>query len=168
MGQVRNTIRAYAFEGHSPAAVLDATNQLLLSLRLNTIATCCYIQLDLDTAAATAVLAGHPPPILRTGKDADLLTLRRGAPLGASRRTAYAQTDFAFPTGATLLLYTDGLVEDRHHPIDQGFQELQAALAVAPSDDPEAILDNLLAGPVGPHPRSDDIALLCLVNTTGA
>jgi serine phosphatase RsbU (regulator of sigma subunit) len=68
------------------------------------------------------------------------------------------------PPGTSLLLYTDGLIEDRHHPIDQGLHELCIAVGTAPADDPDAILDHVLAGDVGPRPRTDDIALVCLTH----
>ncbi|MFF5218601.1 SpoIIE family protein phosphatase, partial [Micromonospora sp. NPDC000442] len=63
---------------------------------------------------------------------------------------------------ATLVLYTDGLVEDRSHPLDRGLEELCAAVHNAPRLDPTKILDHILASDVGPSPRRDDIALLCL------
>ncbi|MEV4638020.1 SpoIIE family protein phosphatase [Actinoplanes sp. NPDC049548] len=168
MGQVRNALRAYATERHTPAGVLHHANQLLLDLHLDTIATCCYLELHLTEGTVTAVLAGHLPPVLRTGSTSAILELRRGIPLGVSRTAVFPETTFVLPPGANLVLYTDGLVEDHRHPIDQGLDELCEALRGAPSQSPDAILDHLLSSPVGPQPRSDDVAVLCLTNDAPA
>jgi serine phosphatase RsbU (regulator of sigma subunit) len=165
MGQVRNAIRAYATEQHRPAEVLRRTNQLLRSMRVDTMVTCCYIELDIAAGVATAALAGHPPPVIRTPDgDVQTVTLRRGVALAVTRETAYPETRFSMPSGTSLLLYTDGLIEDHHHPIDRGLQELCAAVRTAPAAAPEVVLDHILAGNVGPHPRTDDVALICLTN----
>ena len=164
MGQVRNALRAYAIERHSPTAVMGHVNRLLWNLRLHTMVTCCYVEIHPAEGTATAVLAGHPPPMLRTTSGAHLLPLRPGVPLGAVRDAAYLDTTFAIMPGDSLLLYTDGLVEDRRHPIDRGFAELSAALQHAPTRDPDAILDHILASNVGPQPRTDDVAMICLTN----
>jgi serine phosphatase RsbU (regulator of sigma subunit)/PAS domain-containing protein len=162
MGQVRNALRAYAIERHSPTAIMQYTNQLLLDMQLETIATCCYIEMHLSEGTATGVLAGHPPPVLRTADTTGTLMLRAGPPLGVTTEVAYLDATFLLPPGATLLLYTDGLVEDRRHPIDQGLRELCAAMQDAPGRDPELVLNHVLSSDVGPQPRSDDVALVCL------
>ncbi|GAA3207281.1 SpoIIE family protein phosphatase [Dactylosporangium siamense] len=164
MGQVRNALRAYATERHNPASVVHHVNQLLLDMHPDTIATCCYLQLHLTEGTATAVTAGHPPPMLRTDDDAWLLRLRPGPPLGVTPDAVYLDTTLLVPPAATLLLYTDGLVEDRRHPIDRGLRELLAALRDAPTSDPARTLDHLLDSGVGPQPRSDDVAVLCLTS----
>ncbi|MEU8244407.1 SpoIIE family protein phosphatase [Actinoplanes missouriensis] len=166
MGQVRNALRAYAVEGHDPAGVLHHANQLLCDMHLETLATCCYLELHPAEGTATAVLAGHPPPMLRTAGGTGPVPLRCGPPLGVTRHAAYSGTTFLVPPGSTLLLYTDGLVEGSRHPIDRGMAELCDAVAAAPHTDPERILDHVLAEPVGPRPRSDDVAVLCLTNDT--
>ncbi|MFI5494231.1 SpoIIE family protein phosphatase [Actinoplanes sp. NPDC051859] len=168
MGQVRSALRAYAAERHTPAGVLHHANQLLLDLHLDAIATCCYLEVHLTEGTVTAVLAGHPPPVLRTDDSAALVDLRRSVPLGVARTAVFAETTFLLPPAANLVLYTDGLVEDHRHPIDQGFGELCAALQIAPSRDPDAVLDHLLDSRVGPQPRTDDVAVLCLTNDSPA
>jgi anti-sigma regulatory factor (Ser/Thr protein kinase) len=164
MGQVRNALRAYASERHNPASVVHHVNQLLLDMHPDTIATCCYLEVHLAEGTATAVTAGHPPPMLRTADGADRLRLRPGPPLGVTPDAVYLDTTLLIPPGATLLLYTDGLVEDRRHPIDQGLRELLAALHSAPTRDPGGTLDHILDSGVGPQPRTDDVAVLCLTS----
>ncbi|MGK5440543.1 SpoIIE family protein phosphatase [Micromonospora sp. URMC 105] len=161
MGQLRNAIRAYAADGHSPAGVMHRVNHLLLQFETHAMATCCYLELHLAEGTATAVLAGHPPPVLRAGGPARSLDLRTGPPLGV-RGAHYPDTTFLLPTGCNLVLYTDGLVEDRRYPLDQGLTDLCSALDSAPTDDPEDLVDHLLSASVGPRPRRDDVAILAL------
>ena len=100
--------------------------------------------------------------MLRTEDDTHLLRLRPGPPLGVTPDAVYLDTTLLIPPAATLLLYTDGLVEDRRHPIDRGLRELLAVLDSAPTRDPDRTLDHILDSGVGPQPRSDDVAVLCL------
>jgi serine phosphatase RsbU (regulator of sigma subunit) len=162
MGQLRNALRAYAADGHSPTGVMHRSNQLLLRLEPDAIATCCYLELHLAEGTATAVIAGHAPPVLRTGDHADAVHLRAGPPLGVDPDTRYLDTTFLIPASSSLLLYTDGLVEDRRYSIDRGLQDLRNAVRSAPTRDPQQLLDHILAADVGPRPRSDDVAVLAL------
>jgi serine phosphatase RsbU (regulator of sigma subunit)/PAS domain-containing protein len=162
MGQLRNALRAYAAEGHTPTGVMQRVNQLLLRLEPDAVATCCYLELHLAEGTATAVLAGHPPPVIRTDGEARPLDLRRGPPLGVQDNATYVDSTFLVPAGCNLLLYTDGLVEDRRYDLDRGLAELCAAVRAAPTTDPEALVDHVLSAEVGPRPRSDDVAMLAL------
>jgi hypothetical protein len=162
MGQIRDALRAYAIAGQRPATVMDNTNHLIRALRLNTMATCCYLQLHVAEGTVTGVLAGHPPPILRDAHTTRLLRLPTHAPLGALNAVTYRESSFVLPPAATMVLYTDGLVEDRSHPLDRGLDELCAAVRSAPRLDPADLLDHILTSDVGPRPRRDDIAMLCL------
>jgi serine phosphatase RsbU (regulator of sigma subunit)/PAS domain-containing protein len=162
MGQLRNALRAYAADGHSPTGVMQRANQLLLRLVPDAVATCCYLELHLAEGTATAVLAGHPPPVLRVGARAGPLHLRTGPPLGVNADARYLDTTFQLPPGCNLLLFTDGLVEDRRYDIDRGLAELSAAAQAAPNRDPEELVEHILRADVGPHPRRDDVAILAL------
>ncbi len=166
MGQLRNALRAYAADGHSPTGVMQRTNHLLLRLEPDAVATCCYLELHLAEGTATAVLAGHPPPVLRTAGHADALRLRTGPPLGVDPDARYQDTTFLIPAGSSLLLYTDGLVEDRRYSLDRGLEDLRTAAMSAPTSDPQTLLNHILTAEVGPQPRSDDVAILALTLDT--
>jgi GAF domain-containing protein/PAS domain-containing protein len=159
MGQIRGALRAYAADGHSPTGVLERVNNLLLATATDTMATCCYIELHLAEGTATAVLAGHPTPVIRVDGAASLLALRNGPLLGVQQVT-YPDTTFELPPGAGLVLYTDGLVEDHHYDLTQGLTDLCAAVTAAPTLDPEPLLEHILSAGVGPDPRTDDVAIL--------
>jgi serine phosphatase RsbU (regulator of sigma subunit)/PAS domain-containing protein len=161
MGQLRNAIRAYAVDGHTPTGVMQCANQLLLRLEPDAMATCCYLELHLAEGTATAVLAGHPPPVLRAGGEVRRLQLRTGPPLGV-RAARYPDSSFLLPVGSNLILYTDGLVEDRRYTLDQGLADVCAAVASAQTDDPQVLVEHILRSGVGPTPRRDDVAILAL------
>jgi PAS domain-containing protein/anti-sigma regulatory factor (Ser/Thr protein kinase) len=162
MGQIRNAIRAYALDGHSPTGVMERANRLVVRLDPAALATCCYLELHLREGTATAVLAGHPPPILRGPAGTKPLELRVNLPLGAIPHAVFADTTVLLPPRATLLLYTDGLVEDRRYPFDLGLTDLCRIVAGAPTDDPDDLADRVLSADVWPHPRTDDVALLAI------
>jgi serine phosphatase RsbU (regulator of sigma subunit)/PAS domain-containing protein len=161
MGQLRNALRAYAADGHSPTGVMQRANQLLLRLEPDAMATCCYLELHLAEGTATAVLAGHPPPVLRADGQTHRLRLRTGPPLGVHDRH-YLDSTFLLPAGCNLVLYTDGLVEDRRYTLEQGLADLCAAVRSAPTDDPQTLVAHILRAGVGPDPRRDDVAILAL------
>jgi serine phosphatase RsbU (regulator of sigma subunit)/PAS domain-containing protein/anti-sigma regulatory factor (Ser/Thr protein kinase) len=162
MGQVRNALRAYALDGNTPTSVMERLNRLLLRVDPLAIATCCYLELHLDEGTATAVLAGHPPPILCDQGKARPLGLRLSVPLGVTPTPRYVDTTLLLPPSSALLLYTDGLVEDRRHRIDDGLAQLAAALTGEFCNDPAELVERVLAAGIGPHPRSDDVALLAI------
>jgi anti-sigma regulatory factor (Ser/Thr protein kinase) len=114
------------------------------------------------------VLAGHLPPVLCHDGLARTLDLRIGVPLGVRGHVTYIDTTFLVPAGSALLLFTDGLVEDRRFPIAQGLAQLRAALTGVPVDDPEELLQRVLLAGIGPQPRSDDVALLAISTDPGA
>ena len=68
MAQLRTALRAYAFEGHGPAEVVDRVNGLLGFLRHGAMTTAAYLVLDPEAEKLTVVSAGHPPPLLVAGR----------------------------------------------------------------------------------------------------
>jgi GAF domain-containing protein len=90
--------------------------------------------------SCTASRAGHPPPVLvLPGGETSLLDLPAGLPLGLGE-DSFEETVIGLPAGATLALYTDGLVESHARPIDDGLDDLRAALSTALAA-PDASLD---------------------------
>jgi CheY-like chemotaxis protein len=158
MAEVRHALRAYIVEGHSPAMVLERLNVLMRQLTPDEIATVCVLTLDPSTGKATMANAGHPSPLLVHGDTVTALT-DHGALLGPPRPEDADQV-IDVPAGATLVLYTDGLVERRGEPIDAGIARLVAA-AAAPDADLDAYCDRLLQQ-VGPAQPSDDIAIVAV------
>nr|WP_329138781.1 SpoIIE family protein phosphatase [Streptomyces sp. NBC_01476] len=121
-------------------------------------ATCLYAIYDPVGRRCSIARAGHLPPVLvHPDGEVEFLELEAGPPLGAGG-SVYVTTEVDVPEGSTLVLYTDGLVEDRSRDIDEGLGLLRAALHGV-AGDPEqtcaAVLDAIL-----PEHPGDDIALL--------
>jgi serine phosphatase RsbU (regulator of sigma subunit) len=138
MGQVRGLLRGIAYSsGGSPAEVLTGLDRAVQGLALDTMATALVARLEQDEADVRAgntrlrySSAGHPPPAVLTpdGKayllDEEPTELLLGVSPDSERREHVAVLD----RGATVLLYTDGLVERRDRDIDAGTAELVAVL----------------------------------------
>ena len=130
----------------------------MLRLIPNEVATLCLLLIEPETGRARLANAGHPPPLLSHGGRAEYLTTR-SALLGL-RADRAPDTELTIPPGATLVLFTDGLVERRRDHIDTGLAALARA-AGRVEDDLEGFCDRLLTE-VGPEKPDDDIAILAL------
>jgi len=160
MGQLRSVYRALLADGPAPGVIVDRlqTGWPLLSLRR--MATALFASLDPVSGRLRIASAGHPPPVLVDGGRAGYLPVRPSRMLGAPPSQA-VEWNGLLPRGASLVLFTDGLVESRSADIDEGFDLLLAAASSAGTSDPDALCDHLLSELTGAH-RADDIALLVL------
>jgi len=163
MGQFRTAARTLARLDLSPAVVLRELDDLARSLSESHIATCVYTVYDAVAGRCVAATAGHLPPIVADpGGVADVLELSPGTPLGVGR-ARFEEREFAVEPGAVLVLYTDGLVEDRDRDIDDGIDDLIGVISKAdPAGDParlEAACDAAFDTLLTPQ-RTDDATLL--------
>jgi serine phosphatase RsbU (regulator of sigma subunit) len=103
-------------------------------------ATCVYAVIDPSGGNSGIAQAGHLPPVLvLPGGETEVLDLPPGLPLGLGAGS-FQVTRFSLTPGATLALYTDGLVESRTRPIDDGLAALRGALSSALAE-PGSTLD---------------------------
>ncbi|GAA1311184.1 SpoIIE family protein phosphatase [Saccharothrix xinjiangensis] len=159
MGQLRTALAGYLLDGHSPAAALERLD--LFARRVNgaTGSTCACLTIDHTTGVLRWAVAGHPPPLVVDTGSARYLSGGGGAVLGTPGRRPYLDQDDELPEGATVLLYTDGLVERHDTPIDQGLTRLltvvEDAAGAAPHALADAVTDALLS-----DGQSDDVALV--------
>jgi serine phosphatase RsbU (regulator of sigma subunit)/anti-sigma regulatory factor (Ser/Thr protein kinase) len=160
MGQLRNALRAYAFEAHSPGVALEHLNRLACSRDGIVMATLIYLVLDPTSGHVRLASAGHLPP-LKSTPDGETTYLEEGRslPLGVAAATKYHEAEYVLEPGSTLLLYTDGLVEQRSTPLDHGLENLARSMGESHEEDVEALCDRLLATVPG---GEDDVALLAL------
>ncbi|MER6538116.1 ATP-binding SpoIIE family protein phosphatase [Streptomyces sp900105755] len=166
MGQLRTTALTLAGLDLPPSEVLHHLDEQAQRLGTDRMATCLYIVYDPVSHRITVANAGHPPPILlHPGGKAEVLTVPPGAPIGVGG-IDFEAVELDAPTGATLLLYTDGLVESRLRDVWTGIEQLREKLAATaqltgPDRPPplEALCDEVL-DMLGPGDRDDDIALL--------
>lgn len=122
-------------------------------------ATCIYAIYDPVSGRCTLARAGHHQPLL-LGPDgaAVYLDVPGGPPLGLGG-LPFEATELQLPEHSTLVLYTDGLVEDRARDIDEGLGKLRDTLAGHPERSPEAMCEAALSALLPERPR-DDVALL--------
>ncbi|MET9701168.1 SpoIIE family protein phosphatase [Streptomyces sp. NPDC006529] len=163
MGQLRIVLRAYAAEGHAPATVMARASVFLHELDTDRFATCTYVEADLATGVFQLVRAGHLDPLLRSPDgDCRRLPVEGGMPLGLSAefgRLEYPVTTVEVAPGETLLLCTDGLVEQPGADLDDGIRHLTAMVRSGPAD--LQLLADRLVG-VADERGEDDVALLLL------
>lgn len=164
MGQLRIVLRAYATEGHSPATVMARASSFLHELDTDRFATCTYAEADLATGLVQLVRAGHVDPMLRHADGTcRRLPVSGGLPLGLSAefgRLDYPVTTVELDPGETLLMFTDGLVEQPGSDLDEGMRRLGALVREGPYDLHK--LADLLCGVVGERMGEDDLAVLLL------
>jgi signal transduction histidine kinase/DNA-binding response OmpR family regulator len=162
MGQLRNALRAYILEGFDCGEALTRLNRLVDNLGRRQFATVVCVRFDPRSRQLRFSSAGHPSPVLVTPGHLGsfLYTSALGPPIGALSDVTYPTREIELGAGNRLLLYTDGLVEDRKAGIDSGLADLTSD-AARPAEHVEDLLDSLLEKVVQ-QTRRDDIALLAL------
>jgi anti-sigma regulatory factor (Ser/Thr protein kinase) len=163
MAEVRTAVRAYSMETLDPLRVVTMLNGLLLTLGGNRSATMMFMALDLETGVVEAVNAGHPPALLLHGDGrCEYVAGASGPPLGVTWSARYSAQQLSFPTGSSMLLYTDGLVERRGESIDDGLDRLATALARTPIGEHGALADAVFQRVLHEVELEDDVALLAI------
>ncbi|MFI8068859.1 SpoIIE family protein phosphatase [Streptomyces sp. NPDC086033] len=160
MGQLRSALHSLALEGAGPAQVLTRLDAYLQSLPTDRFATCLYAVYDPNQHRLRYAASGHLPPLL-IAADTAYLELPPALPLGLG--STPADREVAFPPGTGLLLYTDGLVENRALSLDDGLTALRQTCAALPAtarSDPQRITERALELLNTPDRVDDDAALL--------
>jgi GAF domain-containing protein/anti-sigma regulatory factor (Ser/Thr protein kinase) len=164
MGQVRTALQAYAAEGHGPAEVLTRTNALLLQLGAEMFVTCCCVWVDRIEGTAEIASAGHLGPLIRMARDevVSVSVELIGPPLMVAADTVYQATQVTLQPGATLALFTNGLVRSHSADLSSALEAISGILS-APQGYLEDIADRICAPAAEAHYREDDAALLLAV-----
>ncbi|WP_443074134.1 SpoIIE family protein phosphatase [Streptomyces sp. NBC_01456] len=160
-GEGRSTARSARGRSGAPEGAEPRRSARTADLSEVYLATCVYAVYDPISRRCTFANAGHLPPVLvEDGEDALLLDVPPGMPLGVGGEP-FEEIEVELPDGALLALYTDGLVESRDHPLDEGLQAFRRALSGAdrPLEDLEDACDHVLSAMDTSH-GEDDIALL--------
>ncbi len=161
MASLRYSVRAYAAQGDPPDVILAKLGRLLSAKDDGHFATVFCARIDLASHRLEAANAGHLVPLLLTAGRATFLEVAAGVPIGAVDRPSYRLSTIELPAQATLLLYTDGLIERRGEQLDIGFARLARA-AEKDADAPvETLLDRVVSDLI-PGGANDDTALLGL------
>ncbi|MFG2716097.1 SpoIIE family protein phosphatase [Streptomyces goshikiensis] len=170
MGRLRTAARNFAELELAPDELLTHLDNLLVRLDREeggesdsgstgiVGATCLYAVYDPTSRLCTMARAGHPPPALvHPDGGVSFPELPAGPPLGLGG-LPFETAEIRLPEGSTLVLYTDGLIEDRHRDLDVTLDQLSRTLAHrdrTPEDTCRAVMDA-----VAPDHPEDDIALL--------
>ncbi len=167
MGQLRSLVRGIAVATRAtPSRLLTQVDQALETLRLHTTATVLVARLEPATLAGPAIRvrwsnAGHPPPVLVHPDGSTELREAHDLMLGVDPSSPRSEAILTLEPGATLVMYTDGLVERRAEHLDLGVERLRAGLetchglGLAPTVD--SVLTLLL-----PDEPQDDVAVLAV------
>lgn len=170
MAQIRNLARGIAIANdRSPARLLEDLDNALDRLRVDAMATAIFARVEQtpeQKAAGVRTLrwsrAGHPPPIvLHPDGTAELLEQDGDTILGVYPDIARNDHTLELAAETTVVLYTDGLVERRHTPLDVSLEYLRSEISGQQHLDPEQLCDHLLAHFASPE-QDDDIALMVL------
>nr|WP_308290407.1 SpoIIE family protein phosphatase [Streptomyces meridianus] len=167
MGRLRTAVQNFSALDLPPDEILGHLDDLVLGIDQESPgeeraaiagATCLYAIYDPSAGRCTAARAGHPPPLV-AGPDgsAEPLEVPAGPPLGVGG-LPFETVEVTLAEGSRLVMYTDGLIEDRGRDIDEGIGLLRAAVdrsPPAPEDVCRIVLDAML-----PRHPVDDVALL--------
>jgi phosphoserine phosphatase RsbU/P len=165
MGRIRSVIQAFALDTADPAEVLDRLDRQMRLFEPEAMATVLCAILSPSRGHIRVCSAGHLPPILaRPGQPAAEADVTPDVLIGVSSPKRRRVSTLDFPPGAMLCLYTDGLVERRDQPLDEGIARLRAAVS---AQDPETGCASVMAAMADYSPHTDDVALLMLRRTSG-
>ncbi|WP_405674381.1 SpoIIE family protein phosphatase [Streptomyces canus] len=168
MGRLRTAVHNFSALDLPPDELITLLDELVARIDQDeaeesgdspvTGATCLYAVYDPVSRLCTIARAGHPPPaLIHPDGSVEYPDVPAGPPLGLGG-LPFETADLELAEGSRLVLYTDGLVEDRERDIDVGLELLRTALEHAgpsPEDTCRAVLD---ARP--PSRATDDIALI--------
>ncbi|WP_432574659.1 PP2C family protein-serine/threonine phosphatase [Kineococcus sp. SYSU DK005] len=175
MGQLRGLLRAFAFDREEPPTeVVARLDRAIAGLHMDTLATLVLARIEQDPqddagagAAAGArrlrwTNAGHPPPLLLL-PDGSTEVLQRAPELLVGLLPGATRTHHThvLPPGATLVLYTDGLIEHRGRSLEEGIADLRRVLSACSGLTLQELLDRLVTELVGQAPE-DDCAILAV------
>ena len=169
MGQIRGMLRTLAYDrDEPPAALLTRLDRTLTGLKAGTLATAVLACLERDPATGRVTLrwsnAGHPPPVLlrHDGRPALLDDdAAHGMMLGVTAAAPRGDAVVEMGVGDTLLLFTDGLVESRRMPLEEGLLRLRQTAARHAADGPEELCEALVGRRADPR-TTDDTAVLAV------
>jgi phosphoserine phosphatase RsbU/P len=160
MGRMRSALRSYALEYSDPAEVLRMLDRKMQYFEGEVMATVSYAVLDPASGQLRISSAGHFPPVIAVpGQRGALAEIAVDAPIGVADAPRRQVTTLTLVSGSVLCFFTDGLVERRDEPLDDGIARLCAAVAPGP---PENVCISVMGAMVGSQRPGDDIALLTL------
>ncbi|MFD5428628.1 SpoIIE family protein phosphatase [Streptomyces sp. NPDC127084] len=166
MAQIRNMLRAFVWtHPESPSVAVTHLDQAVMHIAQEPMATMVLARLTTAGDGCWRLHwtnAGHPPPLL-VNYDGQSRFLKggHGMLLGTGTPSVRTDAEVTLPPGATLVLYTDGLIESRRHTLDVGMERLRRHAASLARRPLSSFSDSLLAQ-ARPDDNDDDVAFLAL------
>ncbi len=160
MASLRHATLAYAAQGQSPGEVLTNLSRFASGQADSYFATVLCAVIEVDAHQLTLASAGHLPPLLVHRDGSRFVDTTVGVPVGAAPDAAYEEVTLSVPSRATVVAFTDGLVERRGEVVDVGLARLRAAARTHDGD-----LDDLvttLARELASEGHHDDTAILAI------
>jgi serine phosphatase RsbU (regulator of sigma subunit) len=165
MGRLKSALRAYSLDHADPSVVLAHLDRKIQHFEPGQMGTVFYGVLDPVSAELTFSSAGHfPPALVYPGGAAAILELPAGLPLGVDLTMPRPVHRITLEPGASLCLFTDGLIDQRTGGIDAGLRQMQDTLTVAP-DSAESACIHLMNALIGAREPDDDVTLLVVRHT---
>jgi phosphoserine phosphatase RsbU/P len=161
MGRMRSALRAYALETSNPAEVLSRLDRKMQHFEPGALATVMCVVVQPGLARARVSCAGHIPPVVAApGQPARLADVPADVMIGVTPgRTGRRTTIVDIPPGAVFCMFTDGLIQRRTQPADDGVARLCSALVPQPA---ETACAAVMAALADDESARDDVALLIL------
>jgi anti-sigma regulatory factor (Ser/Thr protein kinase) len=161
MGQLRASTRALLLTGAEPARLLEHLDSVAEFIPDAFCATVFVAIADTDSQILHYSSAGHVPPVLATGSpQPELLTDGHSVPLAVHRDQPRPQAQRPLPSGCTLLLYTDGLIERRDQPIDDQINRVAEVVTDTAKWPVEEVADEVLRRLAPESGFDDDVAIV--------
>ncbi|MGW9026133.1 PP2C family protein-serine/threonine phosphatase [Streptomyces sp. NPDC055722] len=165
MAQIRNMLRALLYEHRTPpGAVLSQLDRTLDAITDNPVTTACLARIEPEDKGGWTLrwsTAGHPPPLLLTpDRQVRYLQVDPDLPLGVDITQPRHDHTLPLPPEATVIFFTDGLIEHSEHPVEAGLERLAALVA----EHAALPLRHFVQALVDLHPSDghDDMAILAL------
>jgi PAS domain S-box-containing protein len=162
MGQLRSASQAVLLRAPGPAEALTDLDTFASRIPGAECTTVFCAIIDPAAGTVTYSSAGHPPPILVTAAGQyHLLDQAQSLPLGMLPADwQRSQVTATLPSGATLMLYTDGLVERRNQSLDKGIDAAAVTMTEHAQDHPDDVADHVMAAMTPAAGYDDDVAIL--------
>ena len=160
MARLHFTIRAHALDGDPPERILDKCTRQLDATTDGHFATVLVGIGDLNKREMTIASAGHLAPLLLSKAQSGFIETVPSRPIGVPG-DPYTSITIGVTPPATIVAFTDGLVERRGEILDIGLKRLEAAVTANQDRSLEGLLDHVLEDLDG-HSSEDDIAILGL------
>jgi PAS domain S-box-containing protein len=161
MGQLRSSARALFLTGAEPGRLLEELDAVAALIPDAYCATAFVASLDIPTGVLTYSSAGHVPAVVAApGSTPAMLTEASAVPLAVRAGTSRPQARRILSRDATLMLFTDGLVERRDASIDTGLLRVSEVLDETLGLPAEAVADTVLHELAPPQGYDDDVAIV--------